>query len=72
VVHVIEKRNMNDVLKFYMAFDEEKGESREDSLRLRSFYFICVLVAPYYQGDALSELVKCKFLKNYSHTKTPK
>jgi hypothetical protein len=31
-VHIIEKGNTNGVLKFYMAIDEEKGESREDSL----------------------------------------
>jgi hypothetical protein len=28
-VHVIEKGNTNDVLKFYMAFDEGKGKSHE-------------------------------------------
>jgi hypothetical protein len=64
-VYVIEKGNMNGVLKCYMEFDEEKGRSHEDSLGLRSFYLICVIGAPYYQGGALGELVKCKFLKNY-------
>jgi hypothetical protein len=65
-VHLIEKGNTNDVLKCYMAFDEEKQKSHEDFLGLRSFYFICVLGAPYYQGDALHEFVKCKFLKKLS------
>jgi hypothetical protein len=36
-VHVIEKGNTIGVLKFYMAFDEEKGKNCEDSLELRSF-----------------------------------
>jgi hypothetical protein len=62
---------MNGVLKCYMAFNEEKGKSHEDSLGSRSVSFICVLGAPYYQGDALGELVKCKFLKNYPQTITP-
>jgi hypothetical protein len=44
---------MNGVLKFYMAFDKEKEKSREDSLGLRSFYFICVLGALYYQGGCI-------------------
>jgi hypothetical protein len=66
-VHLIEKGNTNDVLKCYMAFDEEKQKSHEDFLGLRSFYFICVLGAPYYQGDALREFVKCKFLKKTIH-----
>jgi hypothetical protein len=48
-----------------MEFYEEKGRSHEDSLGLRSFYLICVIGAPYYQGGALGELVKRKFLKNY-------
>jgi hypothetical protein len=39
-VHVIEKGNTNGVLKCYMIFDEEKGKSHEDSLGLRSSYFI--------------------------------
>jgi hypothetical protein len=64
-VHVIEKGNTIGVLKCYMAFDEEKGKSREDSLGLRSFYFISIIGAPYYQGGPLGELVKCNFLKNY-------
>jgi hypothetical protein len=62
-VHVIEKGNTNGVLKFYMAFNEEKGKSHEDSFGLWTFYFICVLGAPYYQGDALGELMKCKSSK---------
>jgi hypothetical protein len=70
-VHIIEKGNTNGVINFYMTFHEEKGKNHKDSLGLRSFYFICVLGAPYYQGDALGELVNCKFLKNYSQTKTP-
>jgi hypothetical protein len=49
----MEKGNTNGVLKFYMAFDEEKGKSHEDSLGLSSFYFICVLGAPYYQGECI-------------------
>jgi hypothetical protein len=53
VVHVIEKGNTNGVLEFYMAFDEEKWESHKDSLGLRSFYFICVVGAPYYQGGCI-------------------
>jgi hypothetical protein len=69
-VHAIEKGNTNGVLKFYMAFNEEKGKNREHSLGLMSFYFICVVRVPYYQRDALGELVKCKFLKNYPQTKT--
>jgi hypothetical protein len=39
-VHVIEKGNTDGVLKSYMAFDEEKGISHEDSFGLWSFYFI--------------------------------
>jgi hypothetical protein len=43
-VHIIEKGN---ILKCYIAFDEEKGESHEDSLGLMSFYLICVIGASY-------------------------
>jgi hypothetical protein len=31
---------MNDEIKFYMGYNEEKGKSREDSLELRILYFI--------------------------------
>jgi hypothetical protein len=34
----------------YMAYNEEKGKSREDIWELERFIFICVLWAPYYQG----------------------
>jgi hypothetical protein len=49
-VHVTEKGNTNSVLKCYIAFNEEKGKSHKDSIGLRSFYFICVLGALYYQA----------------------
>jgi hypothetical protein len=40
VVYDIQKGNMNDEIKFYMGYNEEKGKSREDSLELRILYFI--------------------------------
>jgi hypothetical protein len=39
-VYVIQKGNTNDEIKFYMGYNEEKGESRKDSLELRVLYFI--------------------------------
>jgi hypothetical protein len=40
-------------IKIYMAYDEEKGKSHKDLLGLWSFYFICVLGAPYYKGGCI-------------------
>jgi hypothetical protein len=39
-VYDIQKGNMNDEIKFYMNYDEEKGKSHEDSLELMILYFI--------------------------------
>jgi hypothetical protein len=70
-VYDIQKSNMNNEINFYMGYNEEKGESREDSLELRIAYFIWVIVTPYYQGGALGELVKCKILKSILPPKSP-
>jgi hypothetical protein len=40
VVYDIQKGNTNDGINFYMGFNEEKGKSHEDSLKLRILYFI--------------------------------
>jgi hypothetical protein len=39
-VYAIQKGNTNDEINFYMGYNEEKGESHEDSLELRILYFI--------------------------------
>jgi hypothetical protein len=31
---------MNDEINFYMSYNEEKGQSREDSLELKIVYFL--------------------------------
>jgi hypothetical protein len=42
---------------------KKKGKVRKIFKDYEVLIFICVLGAPYYQGDALSELVKCKSSK---------
>jgi hypothetical protein len=54
-----------------MGYNEEKRKSHEDYLELRILYFIWVLEAPYYQGDALGESVKCKSSKTILSPKFP-
>jgi hypothetical protein len=39
-VYDIQKGNTNDEINFYMGYNEEKGESPEDSLEMRMVYFI--------------------------------
>jgi hypothetical protein len=68
-VYNIQKGNTDVEINFYMGINDEKGKSREDYVELRILYFICVLAAPYYQGDTLGELVKCKTQKIYPTTK---
>jgi hypothetical protein len=55
-----------------MAYDEKKGKVMKIFEDYGVLIFICVLRAPYYQGDALSELVKCKSSKNIFQTNFPK
>jgi hypothetical protein len=63
------KRNTNVEINFYMGINDEKGKSHEDYVELRILCFIWVIGAPYYQGDTLGELVKCKTSKIYPTTK---
>jgi hypothetical protein len=49
----------------------KKGKSHEDFLELRILYFILVLGAPYYQGGALGESVKCKSSTSIQKPKVP-
>jgi hypothetical protein len=39
-VYDIQKGNMNDEIKFYMGYNEEKEKGCEDSLELKILYFI--------------------------------
>jgi hypothetical protein len=39
-VYDIQNGNMNDEIKFYIGYNEEKEKSHEDYLELRILYFI--------------------------------
>jgi hypothetical protein len=64
-VYDIQKGNMNDEIKFYIDYNEEKGKSREDSLELMILYFIWVLGAPYNQGGYIGWVGELQILKSY-------
>jgi hypothetical protein len=55
-----------------MAFYEEKEKSCEDPFRLESFYFICVLGAPYYQEGCIGSVGEVQIIKINLLTKVPR
>jgi hypothetical protein len=59
-VYNIQRGNTDVEINFYMGINNEKGIYLKDFVELMILYFIWVLEAPYYQGGALGELVKCK------------
>jgi hypothetical protein len=56
----------------YMAYNEEKGKSREDLWGLGSFYFICILGAPYYRGGCIGWVGEVQIVKNTVQSNFPK
>jgi hypothetical protein len=55
-----------------MAYDKEKGKSRKDLWGLKSFYFICVVGAPYYQEGCIGWDGEVWNIENYLPTKIPR
>jgi hypothetical protein len=70
-VYDIQKGNMNNEIKFYMGYNEEKGKSRENSLELMILYFIWFLGAPYYQGGCIGWIGEVQIIENYITTQIP-
>jgi hypothetical protein len=46
-----------------MTYNEEKGKSHEDLWGLRSFNFVCVLGAPFYQGGHIGWVGEVQIVK---------
>jgi hypothetical protein len=55
-----------------MSYDEEKGKSHKDLWGLKSFYFIYVLQALYYQKGCIRWVGEVQDIENYLPTKIHK
>jgi hypothetical protein len=71
-VHDIEKGNTNGILKSICPTMKKKEKIVKIFENYGALILFYVLRAPYYQGGALGELVKCKSLKTFPNQSSQK